>query len=643
MSKVAKVIGTIAGVVAFAALAVATFGASIGLSAALVATASSVATIAGLTATVAGFAGQMLTKPPPARGSVNQIIISPDAPQPYVIGEGPFAGVLRHDAAYGATLKKVRNPYRWMPVVYSGGGPVESITPWVDLAAVDSWYTGYLATDTQLGATPESTALVPPYGTAPGWDSTSKLSGQAAIGWNLKFDKDGKRFASGVPRLSAYGQWTKTYDPRLDSTFPGGSGTHRIDDETTWAWSENPALHAGTYAYGRHQSGKLTMGVGLPADGIDWVTIAGWANVCDANDWSIFGVCYEGGPAGDGVRWANLKDICIAGGAEPVFAGGLLSFKYAAPKVALDTITEADLADDDYSVGAMASWRERINTIIPKYRSPDHDWEMVQAEAVTVDTYVDDDGEVKQVEWAFNFVKEADQAAQLAAYRLVDAREIQPISLVCKPRLRAYRPGECLHVDIPSLGLDTPAVITQREFDPATMTVRLTLIGETAAKHAFALGQVAVPPPTPALGQTAQERDEVASSSEAPAGYDTSLISQSYTVDAVITGHDAGADASIIISDHDRVYSDKVVSVDGATLTGKAFATTYSLYYDDGDREGGAVTIIATTDNAESFASPDHPDRHNIGAVTTPADGAADTTGYPTLPPGWNFYVPIFF
>ncbi|MFG5445095.1 hypothetical protein ACFJZM_13600, partial [Enterococcus faecalis] len=85
-----------------------------------------------------------------------------------------------------------------------------------------------------LGECPESTALAPQWAGATGWGSTSKLSGQAAIGWSFLFDKEGKRFASGLPQLGAYGQWVKVYDPRLDSTFPGGSGSHRVDDETTW-------------------------------------------------------------------------------------------------------------------------------------------------------------------------------------------------------------------------------------------------------------------------------------------------------------------------------------------------------------------------------------------------------------------------
>lgn len=497
MAKALKKVGTVLGAVALVATGVGAI-AGIGVLA-------TIGTVAGVAAGIANVGSQALAKPPPARGSVQQLIIDPNAPQPYLMGEGPFAGVLRHRTAYGATLDWVPNPYLWDAVVYSGGAPVESITPWIDFDTVPSWYSGYLYTDTQLGACPESTALTPHFSGAPGWDSSSKLSGQAAFGWNLKFDKAGKKYASGFPQTRAYLQGVKVYDPRLDSTFPGGSGSCTLGDESTYVYSDNPALHAGTYAYGRYQNGKRTFGVGLPADGIDWNAIASWANVCDANDWSLFGVIFEPGD-----RWANLKEICAAGSGEPAFAGAVLSFRYDAPQVALDTITLEDIAEDGRSVTWMQSWRDRLNTVKPKRVSPDHNWELVQDEPVAVEDYIDEDGEERAVEWPFNFVTDADQAAQLAAYKLVNSRELHPIQLVCMPRMRAYRPGDCLHVADPELGLDHDCIVLERQIDPATMKVTLTLRSEDPDKHDFALGTTGTAPATPALGQTAEERDEIA-------------------------------------------------------------------------------------------------------------------------------------
>jgi len=594
MAKAVKTIGVIAGAVALAATGVGAFAAA---GTALAATASSVATIATVVSGVANIGAQALTKPPPARGSVTQILIDPDAPSPYVMGEGYFAGHIRHDTGYGAKLKKVPNPYRFLAVVYSVGGPVQSISPRFDFETIPSWYNGFLYTDTQLGAAPEADALSPQWAGTPGWDSSSKLSGQAAIGFSALFDKDGKRFAGVDLRSSigSYGQWVKVYDPRKDSTFPGGSGSHRIGDETTYEYSANPALHAGTYAFGRYQSGKRTMGMGLAADAIDWAVIAAWANVCEANGWeNFFGVVYEPGD-----RWANLKDICFAGGADPVVLGQL-TFRYRAPTVALDTITEADLTDDDQSVMAMQSFRDRINTGIPKYRSPAHNWEMVDAEPVVNSTFLTEDGEEKRETWPCNFVTDEDQASQLVAYHIWDSRELAPITLVCKPRMRSYRPGECLHLDLPELGLDTTAIILRRELDPATMKVKLELMGETSAKHAYCLGLTGTAPPTPAIGQTAQERDEIAAGATSSAARRVVAKTVNFPLSSSV--------GEIVVATFDATLDDgRDLSLTGATLTtlqdgvtALADDTTYAVFWDLLDEEFFAVAAPATGALADS-------------------------------------------
>lgn len=637
MAKALKVVGIVAGIVAVVASA----GAALGLGLAIGATvisAATIATIASVVAMAASFGSQALTKPPPVRGSVTRMIIDPDAPTPYCMGEGFFAGTLRHDTAYGATIKDVPNPYRFMVVTYSVG-PVESIEPRVDFETPGSWYNTFLYTDTQTGEAPEASALSPQWGGAPGWDASSKLSGLAAIGWSFKFDKDGKRYASGLPLIGAYGQWAKVYDPRLDDTQPGGSGPHRLGDESTYEYSENPALHAGTYAYGRYQNDIRIIGVGLPADAIDWQTVMAWANVCDDNEWTIFGVLFEPGD-----RMQNLIDICMAGGAEPA-PTGILSFKYDAPVVALDTITIDDLTDDDQEVMTRQSYRDSINTAIPKYRSADHNWEMVDALPVVNSTFLTEDGEEKREVWPFNFVKDAQQAAQLAAYKLFNSREIGPITLVCKPRLRHYRPGECLHISLlDEAGLDLDAIILKRHIDPQTFKVTLTLMGETPAKHAYCLGQVAQAPPTPAIGQTGQDRDELAAASINPAGYITGLISTSYVTDAdPLDGLIQATDTSITVETYIRNYDDKQVSVTGDTLTLEddgttpiATGTRYHVYYDDETRTGGSVALLATQDSQVAATSNTNPYRHYVGSIVTDTPGGTGTSGGGATPPGWN-------
>lgn len=649
MAKAIKTIGTVVGTIA----TIASFIPGPHQPAAI-----AVSRIAAVAVTAATVAQQITAKPPPARGSLSQIIIESDASQPYLMGAGYFPGVVRHDTGYGATLDDVPNPYRFFPVVYSGGGPVKSIEPRFDFDAIPSWYNGFLFTDTQLGATPEPDALSPEWAGAPGWGANSKLSGLAAIGWSALFDKEGKRFAGVDVRSSsgAYGEWTLVYDPRQDDTQAGGVGPCRLGDESTYVWDgpagdaipagKNPALAAGTYAYGRYQNGKRVLGMGLPADGINWATVAAWANTCSANGWgSFFGFAFEPGD-----RWANLKDICFAGGAEPV-AGGTLTFKYSAPVVALDTITIDDLTDDNRSITGMQPFRDRINTVIPKYRSPNHNWEMVDAEPVVNSTFLTEDGEEKREVWPFNFVTGVTQASELAAYRMFDSREL-PFTVTCKPHMRFYRPGECLHIQDEELGLDITAIILRRQIDPVTMKVTFEMITETAAKHAYCLGQTGVEPPTPAVGQTAQERDELAAANGLPPGLSTLKLSGSYTrglAGNVTQVHDGAGTGTVTVTipDHTRVYADGTeAAIIGTTLVLDE-ATSHLLSYDDPAFAGGelgvdfpVVELISGVDPAgEAYFSAAHPARHFLCAVNTVDEaGSGGSTGGSSPPGGggWN-------
>jgi len=99
-----------------------------------------------------------------------------------------------------------------------------------------------------------------------------------------------------------------------------------------------------------------------------------------------------------------------------------------------------------------------------------------------------------------------------------------------------------------------------------------------------------------------------------------------------ITATDAGADVTITISAHTRVYGDGTsVAVSGGTLLGRPYSTVLYLYYDDPTRAGGAVTYQSTTSQATGAQTGD---RHSLGAVTTPAAAAGPVTGSPNLPPG---------
>lgn len=468
---------------------------------------------------VAANVGYALTvKPPAAQGQVSDIIIGANNPQPYLMGRSYSAGVMVHDVGYGGKVNGVHNPYRWRVVVHSCCGPVQEhealqfdyeTIPFSGDAAT-GYYAKYFWRDFQLGQRPETGALTPHFSGAPYWGNDYKLSGFAAVGHQFKWSKKGKRFTGGqIPAVGSILKGVMVYDPRLDSTYPGGSGGHRINDENTWTYSTNPALHALTYAYGRYINGFKVFGVDLGGAAINVAHIACWANVCDAYGWEVGGIIYEPGD-----KWNNLKRICEAGGGQPVLTGGLLSFDYQAPRTSLGTVGVDDLAEGSPGAGAGKGWKDRINTIIPRYRSEANQWNYVQSAAVSHAPWVTADGEEKVDERQWDLVTGKNQVAQLAGYAVYQAREAGPYQISCKPHMATYDPGDCLTLGA-DLGMKpgggaVKAIVRSRQIDPVSGTVNLTLEEESDGKHIFAIVQTGTAP-TAATLPSAAEIDAIAS------------------------------------------------------------------------------------------------------------------------------------
>ena len=118
----------------------------------------------------------------------------------------------------------------------------------------------------------------------------------------------------------------------------------------------------------------------------------------------------------------------------------------------------------------------------------------------------------------------------------------------------------------------------------------------------------------------------------------TSALSNSGVTGATITGTDAGANATVNITAHTRVYGDGTsVSVNSGSVTALSYSTLYYIYYDQTSRLGGAVTYAATTSDTTAAQTGD---RHLVGSVTTPAAAAPDTGGDYVGAPGLGSIIP---
>lgn len=632
MAAVARFVGQAAGVVAAVA--------------SVVPGGQAIAAIAGAVSLVAGIGAQALAKPPTAIGQINERIIGGNHPQPYLIGRSYTGGLELLDVGYGGEVNDVENPYRWLPVLLSVCGPIKSVGPTLanfeevpfSGGAATGYYAEYWYRDSQLGARPEAGALTPHFSGAPRWGPSYKLSGCAAVGHNLVWSKKAKRFAGGqIPVIGQVPEGVFAYDPRLDSTYPGGSGPQRLDDENTWGYTRNPALHALVYAYGRFVNGKKVFGVDLGGASISLSDVVAWANVCDANNWFAGGTIYE-----PGEKWQNLKRICQAGGARPIVLGGILRFFYWAPRPSLYTITRADLASGPIRDQMGRRWKQRHNTIVPRYRSEAHQWRYVQSTPVSIAAFLAEDGEEKLDEIQFDLVTDANQSSELTTYEIYQRRERGPFNRVLKPHMRAFMPGDCLTLgaDNSPTGADLKVLMVDRTVDPMSGQITASFETETDQKHIDAIGATGSGPSVIAL-PSIEELEAALFANGLPAGYIASLIrtaaiknprTDADAVRPLVTASESGGVVTVSIARFDLDYPNEASDVtfnevnltteDDGTTPIAAGALRYAYFdYDPFDPATPPVYGLATSAVASQNSNA-NPNRHALARVTTPASGS---------------------
>ncbi|SNS53043.1 hypothetical protein SAMN06295912_108111 [Sphingomonas laterariae] len=651
-----KVLRTAAMVVGVAAIAVATAGAglalasgvalSTGITAATAVVGVSLSTLATVSAGLTLAANLTAKKPGGLSGMQTSWQSDPNAGLPYVMGRTRVSGNIVFRYAYGSD-----NAYQSIVTVLSAGGPIQAMDGlYLDDAAqtvtggsLPGKLNGLIWHRHQLGATPEASALTSPAGAIPGWTSSSKLSGYAATMLTLKFDAKGKTQLTREPKAAWLVRGVKVYDPRLDSTYPGGSGACRALVESTYVYSENPWLHALTWCLGRWQNGKRVIGIGAPIAGVDVAAYVEAANVADANGWKIGGQV----TSRPDTKWNALKAMCQAGGGFPIALGAKISCIVNTPRVSLTTVTTNDLAGGA-KLTATQPRRDRINGVVPRYRSEAHSWEIVPAKLVDVPAHVTFDGGPRTREIEYSLVQQAGQAAQLARYDIEDSREFGPIDLPLKLRFYGYKPGDVVTVNIPEIGLNGQTVLLlDRSLSPASGIVSFSARSETAGKHPFALGQTTTPPPTagvsgPALVPTPTTAEWAITA--------TSIVNGAEEIPALVIGGESASIGTDAIVFEYRPYTGTQGPDDdwigaGVTPTGIRKLEVTSVTGDTQYQvsityrlrgEYGARLILGPVTTSPPLAGT--PGADGAGAYTLVAEGSATVT--PTsvtkTASGWN-------
>lgn len=455
---------------------------------------------AGLTAV-----GGLLDKPQSAgSGSPSDWTSNPDQPTPFAFGRVGVAGKIIHRDEFGKD-----NKLQGIVSIFSGAGPIKGFVSYkADDLAVSFESNGGTAIGKyrrqmwrswRLGNQPD-TALSLPTGldegaVMPAWDYRYKLSGKACDLLTVQQDSKFSVYPSGVPTPMVELDGVFGYDPRYDSTYPGGAGPCRLGVRSTYVWIDNPIIAGLNWALGMVENGQVVGGIGASIHGIDVPAFVEAANVADANEWKV-----TAWPDTSEDASQVLRQFLQAGGASYArHAGKISCVTRGAARPSIVTITARDTCGP-LELDTGSSSFNRLNTITPEFMSAAHGWQHVPTDPVTYASLRAEDGGKKADRIRYRFAPSAKQAGQLAAYDILDAREPFSGTIPLKPHLRRLKRGDCFTLSEPGFLLDgVKFIVLGRTYDAQKGEVRLAFRSETDGKHDLALGKTATMPEYPGL------------------------------------------------------------------------------------------------------------------------------------------------
>lgn len=185
-------------------------------------------------------------------------------------------------------------------------------------------------------------------GRMPAWTSDHKGAGCAYVHVEVRYDSD---ILTSIPTFLFKVRGAKFYDRRLDTTA-GGSGSHRLNDPSTWAYTTNAAVVWDHYSLGyKVEDDDLAFGIGLSKTELPYAQFAQAADLAD-EDVSTG----TGGGAATIKRYAingvlsaatyfqdQLEDFQIQMAGRIVDLGGRIGLIGAEEKVSAVSLSDGDL------------------------------------------------------------------------------------------------------------------------------------------------------------------------------------------------------------------------------------------------------------------------------------------------------------
>ena len=327
------------------------------------------------------------------------------------------------------------------------------------------------------------------------WTSNHRLRGISYLALKFKWNQDA---FSGLPNVHALLKGRKVYDPNLDGTQTGGSGSHREDTASTWAWSDNPVLCTLDYM----RNSRFGMGIAnsyFDDNYADWQTAA---DVCDVDvtpytSASAIDLMDMNGVVDTKQKCIDILKMMING------FRGYLNYANGQYKVISESTGSASisLTEDNIIGGLKVSSMDRnsrYNRVIVTYINPDKNYQTDQAQFPPLDdsglTSADrhatmktaDGGFLQEGRFDYPTITNSYQAQELAEVILRRSRNNLNVALRCDATGLDLMVGELVNVTHGTPSFSAKTFRVQGMQVNADLTVELQLTEYQASYYTFA-------------------------------------------------------------------------------------------------------------------------------------------------------------
>jgi len=453
-------------------------------------------------------ASLLLPGPKIPRAQLSRLNISMDvaAPRKFVLGKTAFPLDLRYHEATGTNQEYIHY------IIAHAAHKVQSIEEiwfeqdlaWSASGGVTAKYAGYLTVATRLEGAAGNEINI-----SANWGPGRRLTGCAYTYIRIKRTGNSKKaespLVSGLPsRVTVIGKGAPLYDPRRDSTVPGGNGPHRINDQSTWGTGyspadsyDNPALQLLWFLLGWKINGKLSVGCGVPPSRIDLASFIEAANICDEQVALAGGGTqrrYRASGAGSDAddRMEIIKTLCASMNATLRDNTGRLSLKILRNDLAEYVL---DLNDNDilgpFNWQQTGSLSESYNVVRGRYvdPSPNSLYQMVDYPEVRAPS---PDGIERVLSYDLPFVQDGIRAQRIAKQVLARNQYRGRFSATFGAKALGCDIGEIVRLSVESLGFSNKLFRVVSKQITMEGKVPLELLEENAAIYAWNADEAAV-------------------------------------------------------------------------------------------------------------------------------------------------------